>query len=90
MTPLLSRKEEYEVRFWLINSLNQYNCFQDSPLSLRKEFLEKDFIEEVPVIMENFQPETKPKPEGNLDYNGKIITMLLLFLHLNNKYTHKS
>ena len=89
MTPLLSRKEEYEVIFLLIDSLNQQYCFQDSPLSMRKEFIENDIIEEVPVI-ENFQPETKPKPEGNLDYNGKIITMLLLFLHLNNKYTHKS
>ena len=73
MTPLLSRKEEYEVRFLLMNSLNQYNCFQDSPLSLRREFIEKDINEEVPAIMENFQPETKP--EGNLDQNGKIIAM---------------
>ena len=64
MTPLLSRKEEYEVRFWLIDSLNQQYCFQDSPLSLRKEFIEKDIIVEVPVMMENLQKETKPKPEG--------------------------
>ena len=67
MTPLLSRKEEYEVRFWLIDSLNQQYCFQDSPLSLRKEFIEKDNIEEVSVVMENLQLENKPQPEGIID-----------------------
>ena len=65
MTPLLSRKEEYEVSRNM--SLNQQYCFQDSPLSLRKEFIENEIIEEVPAIMENFQQETKPKPEGILD-----------------------
>ena len=62
MTPLLSRKEEYEVILWIylfrIFSKTKPN-FQDSPIFVRKE---KDTISD--VIMENVHSDTKQNPEG--------------------------
>ena len=40
------------------------SLIQDSPLSLRKCFIEKDIIEEVPVNMDFKQTERKQEPEG--------------------------
>ena len=72
MMLLLSRKkgiwgEILVDRFGKQWSKSKKYGFQDSPLSLRKEFIEEKIVKEVLVIIENFQPETKPKPEGIWD-----------------------